>query len=61
MSVVRKDSRRLGVGWRLVEAVEKDFVRRGIKRVALSIKAYREKCAKSFTSRLVTSETGGDL
>ena len=33
--VVRKNSRRLGVGRRLVAAVEKDFVRRGVKRVPL--------------------------
>jgi GNAT superfamily N-acetyltransferase len=58
--VVRKDSRRLGVGRRLVAAAEKDFVRRGIKRVALDTKLTR-KDAQKFYGRLVTSETGGDL
>ena len=58
--VVRKDSRRLGVGRRLVAAVEKDLVRRGMKGVALDTRLTRT-MPKSFTSRLVTSETGGDL
>ena len=48
--VVRKDSRRLGVGWRLVAAVEKDFVRRGIKRVALDTRLTRKDAQKFYES-----------
>jgi ribosomal protein S18 acetylase RimI-like enzyme len=40
--VVRRDSRRLGVGRSLVAAVEKDFVGRAIKRVGLDTRLTRE-------------------
>jgi ribosomal protein S18 acetylase RimI-like enzyme len=48
--VVRKDSRRLAVGRRLVTAVEKDFVRRGIKRIALDTRLTREDAHKFYES-----------
>jgi GNAT superfamily N-acetyltransferase len=48
--VVRKDSRRLGVGRRLVAAVEKDFVPRGIKRVALDTRLTRKDAPKFYES-----------
>jgi len=48
--VVRKDSRRLGVGRRLVAAVEKDFVRRGIERVALDARLTRNDAQKFYES-----------
>jgi GNAT superfamily N-acetyltransferase len=49
--VVRKNSRRLGVGRRLVAAVEKDFVRQGIKRVALDTRLTRKDAQKFYESR----------
>jgi GNAT superfamily N-acetyltransferase len=48
--VVRKDSRRLAVGRRLVTAVEKEFVRRGIKRIALDTRLTREDPHKFYES-----------
>ena len=48
--VVRKDSRRLGVGRCLVAAVENDFVRRGIKRVGLDTRLTREDAHKFYES-----------
>jgi glucosamine-phosphate N-acetyltransferase len=48
--VVSKDSRRLAVGRRLVTAVEKDFVRRGIKRIALDTRLTREDAHKFYES-----------
>ena len=48
--VVRKDSRRLGVGRYLVAAVENDFVRRGIKRVGLDARLTRQDAHKFYES-----------
>lgn len=48
--VVRKDSRRLGIGRRLVAAVENDFVRRGIKRVGLDTRLTRKDAHKFYES-----------
>ena len=48
--VVKKDSRRLGVGQRLVAAVEKDFVRRGIKGVVLDTRLTRKDAQKLYES-----------
>ena len=59
--VVRKDSRRLGVGRRLVAAVEKRTLSREASSASHWIQGLPGKMPKSFTSRLVTSETGGDL
>ena len=51
---------RRGVGRALVATAEKDFVRKGVTRVALDARLTRETAHKSYES-LVTSETGGDL
>jgi GNAT superfamily N-acetyltransferase len=48
--VVRKDSRRWGVGRRLVAAAERDFVRRAIKRVGLNARLSREDAHKFYES-----------
>jgi ribosomal protein S18 acetylase RimI-like enzyme len=48
--VVRKDSRRMAIGRRLVAAVEKDFVRRGIKRIALDTRLTRADAHKFYES-----------
>jgi ribosomal protein S18 acetylase RimI-like enzyme len=53
-------SRRRGIGRALIATAEKDFVQRGVTRVALDARL-TEKMPTSFTSRSVTSETGGDL
>ena len=53
-------ARRRGIGRALIAAAEKDFAQRGIRRVALAHNL-PEKMPTSFTSRSVTSETGGDL
>jgi GNAT superfamily N-acetyltransferase len=48
--VVRRDSRRMAIGRRLVAAVEKDFVRRGIKRIALDRRLTRKDAHKFYES-----------
>jgi ribosomal protein S18 acetylase RimI-like enzyme len=48
--VVRMDSRRMAIGRRLVAAVEKDFVRRGINRIALDTRLTREDAHKFYES-----------
>jgi ribosomal protein S18 acetylase RimI-like enzyme len=48
--VVSKESRRLGVGRRLVAAVEKDFARRAIKRIALDTRLTRKDAHRFYES-----------
>jgi ribosomal protein S18 acetylase RimI-like enzyme len=55
--VVSKESRRYGIGAQLVAAAEKDFARRGIKRVTLTTRFEREE-AHQFYEKLGYARTG---
>jgi ribosomal protein S18 acetylase RimI-like enzyme len=52
--------RRRGIGRALIATAEKDFAQSGVRRIALNTQLTRVD-APSFTNRLATSETGGDL
>jgi ribosomal protein S18 acetylase RimI-like enzyme len=55
--VVSRESRRHGIGARLIAAAEKDFAQRGIARVTLTTRFEREK-AHQFYEKLGYARTG---
>jgi ribosomal protein S18 acetylase RimI-like enzyme len=58
--VTLSEARQRGIGRALIATAEKDFAQRRIRRVALDTRL-TERTHTNFTSRSVTSETGGDL